>query len=56
MHGDHVGGLVVGGKIAFPRATVYAHQREADYWLDSGHLAAAREWKAACAEILRRIH
>ena len=22
----------------------------------SGHLAAAREWKAACSEILRRIH
>ena len=41
MHGDHVGGLVAGGEMVFPRATVYAHQREADYWLDSSHLAAA---------------
>lgn len=41
MHGDHVGGLVADGEIVFPRATVYAHRREADYWLDSGHLAAA---------------
>ncbi|MBP1764908.1 MAG: fold metallo-hydrolase [Firmicutes bacterium] len=33
MHGDHVGGLVSGSERVFPNATVYANQREADYWL-----------------------
>jgi len=41
MHPDHVGGLMLGGKIAFPNATVRANQGEADYWLSQTHMDAA---------------
>lgn len=41
MHGDHAGGLIAGGERVFPRATVYANKREADYWLHSGNIDAA---------------
>ncbi len=35
LHGDHACGLVTAeGKPAFPKATVYAAQEEAAYWLD----------------------
>jgi glyoxylase-like metal-dependent hydrolase (beta-lactamase superfamily II) len=37
MHGDHVGGLVLGAEPAFPNAAVYANQREAEYWLNDGN-------------------
>lgn len=33
MHGDHVGGLIQDGKMAFPNATVYAGKEDADFWL-----------------------
>ena len=38
MHPNHVGGLMLGGKIAFPNATVRANQVEADYWLSQVHM------------------
>jgi glyoxylase-like metal-dependent hydrolase (beta-lactamase superfamily II) len=41
MHGDHVGGLSVDGKPAFPNAVVRAAQQEADFWLSKGHMDAA---------------
>lgn len=41
MHPDHAGGLMVGGKRAFPNATVRADRREADFWLSQAHLDAA---------------
>lgn len=41
MHGDHVGGLMTGGKIAFPNATVRADQKDADYWLSKENLDKA---------------
>ena len=41
MHPDHVGGLMAGGKIAFPNATVHADKRDADFWLSAGELAKA---------------
>jgi len=41
MHPDHIGGLVISGKAAFPHAIVRASQQEADYWLDPRHLEAA---------------
>ncbi|MBP1765510.1 MAG: fold metallo-hydrolase [Firmicutes bacterium] len=37
MHGDHVGGLVSGAERVFPNATVYANQREAEYWLSDSN-------------------
>ncbi|MEO8154778.1 MAG: MBL fold metallo-hydrolase [Rhizobacter sp.] len=41
MHGDHVGGLIQDGKIAFPNATVYAGQEDADFWLSAENLEKA---------------
>lgn len=48
LHGDHFGGLVQNGKLAYPNATVYVSQKEYDFWLDPQHLAqAAPEHKPA---------
>jgi glyoxylase-like metal-dependent hydrolase (beta-lactamase superfamily II) len=33
MHIDHTGGLMNGTRLAFPNATVYVSQPEADFWL-----------------------
>ena len=41
MHGDHIGGLLVDGKIAFPNAIVRAAQQEADFWLSKSNMDAA---------------
>jgi glyoxylase-like metal-dependent hydrolase (beta-lactamase superfamily II) len=41
MHGDHIGGLIQGGKIAFPNATVMADQHDADFWLSAENLEKA---------------
>ena len=41
MHGDHIGGLVLEGKAAFPNAVVRASQKEADYWLSKANREAA---------------
>ena len=41
MHGDHIGGLLLDGKIAFPNAVVRAAQQEADFWLSKTNMDAA---------------
>jgi glyoxylase-like metal-dependent hydrolase (beta-lactamase superfamily II) len=41
MHGDHVGGLVVDGKLAFPNATVHAGKEDADFWLSEAVMKRA---------------
>ena len=41
MHGDHVGGLMAGDKLAFPNAIVRADKRDADYWLSQANLDKA---------------
>jgi glyoxylase-like metal-dependent hydrolase (beta-lactamase superfamily II) len=41
MHGDHIGGLLLKGKAAFPNAVVRANQKEADYWLGKASRDAA---------------
>ena len=41
MHGDHIGGLVLNGKAAFPNAVLRANQKEADYWLSKAARDAA---------------
>lgn len=33
MHGDHIGGMLKNGEIAFPNAKVYIPQPEHDYWM-----------------------
>jgi glyoxylase-like metal-dependent hydrolase (beta-lactamase superfamily II) len=41
MHPDHVGGLMEGGKMAFPNAVVRAHVKEGGFWLSETNLAQA---------------
>ena len=43
IHGDHSGGLTVGGKPVFPNAVVYADKHEADYWLTPANAQKAQE-------------
>ncbi|MFC0445095.1 MBL fold metallo-hydrolase [Pseudidiomarina halophila] len=43
MHGDHIGGLLDGEQRAFPNATVYAHERDANYWLNEDEMAKVAE-------------
>lgn len=61
-HPDHIGGLLdADGKPVYPRAAIYLHPLEADYWLDDDNLgqaseraqrnfAMARRMLAACAQ------
>jgi glyoxylase-like metal-dependent hydrolase (beta-lactamase superfamily II) len=41
LHPDHVGGLVAAAKLVFPKATVRADQRDADFWLSPANLEKA---------------
>jgi glyoxylase-like metal-dependent hydrolase (beta-lactamase superfamily II) len=41
MHGDHVGGLMAGDKLAFPNATVRADKHDAEYWLSQANMDKA---------------
>ena len=41
MHPDHVGGLMSGGAIAFPNATLRIDKRDVDHWLSEANLKAA---------------
>ena len=43
MHGDHVGGLVAEGRMAFPNAVVRADRREGEQWLSRERMDAAPE-------------
>lgn len=43
IHTDHSGGLVVGGKMMFPNATVYAGKPDVDLWLNPANEKRSRE-------------
>jgi glyoxylase-like metal-dependent hydrolase (beta-lactamase superfamily II) len=43
IHGDHSGGLSIGGEPVFPNATAYVNQRDAAYWLGEDNEAKAPE-------------
>lgn len=43
MHGDHVGGLLSAGKMAFPNAVVRAAKADADFWLSQSNMDKAPE-------------
>jgi len=57
LHGDHVCGLVKDGKPLFAKATVYAAEEEAAYWLDpqreGGTAAQARQSLAVYGKAFR---
>jgi glyoxylase-like metal-dependent hydrolase (beta-lactamase superfamily II) len=41
VHTDHSGGLVVGGKLGFPNATVHVAREDADFFLDPSNAERA---------------
>jgi len=41
MHPDHVGGLMAGGAVAFPNATLRLDKADADFWLSEANMKAA---------------
>jgi glyoxylase-like metal-dependent hydrolase (beta-lactamase superfamily II) len=43
IHTDHSGGLVVGGQMMFPNATVYAGKPDVDLWLNPANARRSRE-------------
>jgi glyoxylase-like metal-dependent hydrolase (beta-lactamase superfamily II) len=43
IHTDHSGGLVVGGKMMFPNATIYAGKPDVDLWLNPANKKRSRE-------------
>jgi glyoxylase-like metal-dependent hydrolase (beta-lactamase superfamily II) len=57
MHGDHIGGLLTDGKIAFPNAIVRAAQQEADFWLSKPHMdAASKDQKDAYQSAMNMLN
>lgn len=56
LHGDHIGGLLVDGKAAFPKATLYLSQKEFDAWNDQGAMSKQNDlWKQVQAAYTGRI-
>lgn len=56
LHGDHMGGLMVGEQLAFPNAVLRVDQRDIDFWLSQANMDAAPEamkgfFKGAVASI-----
>ena len=47
LHKDHVGGVLAGGRPAFPNAVVRAAGSDADYWLAPANRAQAPEFLAS---------
>jgi glyoxylase-like metal-dependent hydrolase (beta-lactamase superfamily II) len=41
MHGDHVGGLMNNGAIAFPNATIRVDKADIDFWMSEANMNAA---------------
>lgn len=52
MHGDHIGGLLCDGKVAFPNADLYISQAEHDYWMNEQKGEQARRVITAYQEKL----
>lgn len=44
LHKDHVGGIALDGKMAFPNAVVRTSQTEADYWLHAENKSKAPDF------------
>ena len=56
LHGDHIGGLLTGGKATFPKATLYLSQKEFDSWSDQGSMSKQNDlWKQVQSAYKGRI-
>ncbi len=54
LHGDHIGGMLREGAVAFPDATVRLADSEFDYWTNAGN-AAAKDIFSAYGDAVRPI-
>lgn len=55
MHPDHVGGLVIGNKAAFPNASIHIAQAEWHFWNAEGFSTTAPEGMRAMVALVQRI-
>lgn len=55
MHGDHIGGLLRDGKVAFPNAVLYISQAEHDYWTSDSAMQAVPENRRGGFQQVRRV-
>jgi glyoxylase-like metal-dependent hydrolase (beta-lactamase superfamily II) len=56
IHGDHSGGLTVGGQRIFPKALVYVDQRDLSFWLsDEEREKAAQDRKLTFEQSRRTV-
>jgi glyoxylase-like metal-dependent hydrolase (beta-lactamase superfamily II) len=55
LHGDHIGGLLRNGKIAFPNATVYLSTQEYNYWTNDEAMNRLPENRRGGFENARKI-
>lgn len=57
IHGDHSGGLTVGGQRVFPNAKVHVDKRDPDYWLNTARAAAAApDQKTTFTQSYQTVH
>lgn len=49
-HPDHVGGLMVQGRMAFPNATIHLEEAEANYWMSQNRMQNAQEMERSFFE------
>jgi glyoxylase-like metal-dependent hydrolase (beta-lactamase superfamily II) len=54
LHGDHAGGLSVGGERVFGNAIVYVDKHDSQYWLSAGNAQAAPADRRAAFEQAHR--
>lgn len=55
MHGDHIGGMLHGGKAAFPNAEVYLSQPEYDFWTSDEQMRKMPENRRGGFENARKV-
>ena len=55
MHSDHTGGLVAGGRPAFPNAEVFIHRADVAHFTDAARAAAAPEHLKSSFEQAARV-
>ena len=56
MHGDHIGGLLQDGKVAFPNAELYLSQPEYDYWMSDQARGGGVQARAVIEAYKDKLH
>lgn len=55
MHGDHIGGLLKDGNVAFPNADIYISKMEHDYWMSDESMQKVPENKRRGFVLARNV-